>query len=252
MSGEDPVDDEVSTRLDTGWSLCRRGHYREALLAAETLLETSPQSPHAWLLRCAALLNLRQWPEVIAATTQVERLLPDNREITGRALLWKGDALDRLHRYSEALVALQGATERLPTEEVSLQTTAWIRVSYCLGRLKRHSEAVEAARRAIKSDPTEAEAWFVLAHSCRALRRRREALDALERTLALDPLALDPLALDPYHPQAGGFRLVVLLRLGRLREAWSAFKQLRATWAGTQARWAERRYGPASLYEPPR
>jgi tetratricopeptide (TPR) repeat protein len=242
MSGEDPVDDEVSTRLDTGWSLCRRGHYREALLAADTLLETSPESPNAWLLRCAALLNLRQWPEVIAAATQVERLLPDNREITGRALAWKGDALDRLHRYSEALVAFQGATERLSTEEVSLQTEAWIRVSYCLGRLKRNPEAVEAARRAIKIDPTEAEAWFTLADNCRALHRRREALDALERTLALDP----------YHPYAAGTRLMVLLRLGRLREAWGVFKQLRATWAGTQARWAERRYGPASLYEPPR
>jgi tetratricopeptide (TPR) repeat protein len=242
MPGEGPVDDEVYTRLDAGWALLQRGRYREALLAADTLLETRPESPNAWLLRCAALSSLRQWPEVITAATQAERFAPDFWEITGRASLWKGQALYALKRYPEALVAYQGATEQLPTDLVADLARAWIGVSRCLGWLKRLPEGVEAAQHALAIDPTESEAWYTLGIKYRMLHRRREALDAFDHTLALDP----------YHPSAGVDRLAVLLRLGRLREAWRALKQERAHWGGISVRMSERDYGPASLYQPRR
>ncbi len=212
------MDNEVAIRLDAGWSLYKRDRYREAVVAADGLLALNSDNPDAWWLRCAAVHALHQWEEVLASVAQLERIDPEYSgvvgwmtpavptmtpdELAGWILLSKGQALHRLRRYAEALVVFQRATERVPTEQVSPLAHAWIGVSRCLGRLKRASEAVEAARHAIEVDPTEAEAWFTLADNYRALHRRREALDALDR----------PLALDPYHPYAAGQRFLVLLR----------------------------------------
>ena len=101
---------------------------------------------------------------------------------------------------------------------------------------------LEASKQAIAGDATDPQAWMCHAGSLEALGRRRQAVDALERAIALDP----------YHPDATLAWVGALLYLGRLRSAWRAFGEVRARWGGITTRRNERRYGPASLYNPHR
>ncbi len=231
---------DLSTHLQAGILRFERGRYREALLAANALLEAAPEDPGAWGLRCEALTRLLRFDEAVAAATQVERFASDNPQQLAAALYHKGFALQRLKRYAEAVMAYQGAIECTPAEPD--QTYAWTNLSACLLHLKRAPEALEASQCAIAVDSTDPQAWLCHAGALEALGRRHEALDALERTIALDP----------FHPDAALARIGALLLLGRLRHAWRAFGEVRARWGGITTRRNERRYGPASLYTPPR
>jgi len=231
---------DLSTHLQAGISRFERGRYREALLAANTLLATAPEEPHAWELRCEALTRLLRFDEAIEAATQVERFARGNPQQIAVALHYKGFALQRLKRYAEAVTAYRGAIECAPTGPD--QTYAWTNLSACLQRLKRALEALEASQHAIACDATDPQAWLCHAGALEALGRRRQAVDALERAVALDP----------YHPDAALAWVGALLYLGRLRHAWRAFVEVRARWGGITTRRIERRYGPASLYSPHR
>jgi tetratricopeptide (TPR) repeat protein len=231
---------DLNTHLQAGISRFERGRYREALLAANTLLAAAPEDPHAWELRCEALTRLLRFDEAIEAATQVERFASDNPEQIATALRYKGFALQRLKRYAEAATAYRGAIERAPAG--ADQTYAWTNLSACLLRLKRASEAMEASQRAIAVDATDPQAWLCHAGALEAVGRRRQAVDALERAIALDP----------YHPDAALAWVGALLYLGRLRRAWRAFGEVRARWGGITTRRNERRYGPVSLYNPHR
>ena len=231
---------DLSTHLQAGISRFERGRYREALLAANILLAAAPEDPHAWELRCEALTRLLRFEEAVEAAAQVERFAADNPEQIATALRYKGFALQRLKRYAEAATAYWGAIERTPAG--ADQTYAWTNLSACLLRLKRTPEALEASQQAIAGDATDPQAWMCHAGSLEALGRRRQAVDALERAIALDP----------YHPDATLAWVGALLYLGRLRSAWRAFGEVRARWGGITTRRNERRYGPASLYNPHR
>jgi tetratricopeptide (TPR) repeat protein len=231
---------DLSTHLQAGISRFERGRYREALLAANTLLAAAPEESHAWELRCEALTRLLRFDEAIEAATQVERFAPNNPQQIATALHYKGFALQRLKRYAEAVTAYRRAIECAPAEQD--QTYALTNLSACLLHLKRASEALEASQRAIAVDATDPQAWLCHAGALEALGRRRQAVDALERAIALDP----------YHPDAALAWVGALLYLGRLRHAWRAFGEVRARWGGITTRRNERRYGPASLYYPRR
>src|SRR5690242_15832291 len=231
---------DLSTHLQAGVSRFERGRYREALLAANTLLATAPEDPHAWELRCEALTRLLRFEEAIEAATQVERCATDNPEQVAVALRYKGFALQRLKRYAEAVTAYRDAIECTPAG--ADQIYAWTNLSACLLHLKRASEALEASQRAIAGDATDPQAWLCHAGALEALGRRRQAVDVLERAIALDP----------YHPDATLAWVGALLYLGRFRHAWRALGEARARWGGITMRRNERRYGPASLYNPHR
>lgn len=238
--GADSSDVAIVMRLDAGWSRYYHSRYRAALAAADAVLKTAPENADAWLLRCATLRMQQRWKGVLTAAAQVERLAPHEPTALGEALLSKGDALDALGRYSDALVAFRHALTVLPTEDVALRVLVWIGVSRCQGNLNHASEALAAVQRAIEIDPPAAEVWYRLGESYRARRRMPEALAALEQTLALDP----------DHPYAGSNRAWVLLRLGRWREAWRAVGQVRANFSAISLRIDERLFGRARVDEP--
>jgi tetratricopeptide (TPR) repeat protein len=129
------------------------------------------------------------------------------------ALLKLADALTRLDRKDEALVAARQAAAVAPDDWETLFT-----LGNKLNNSDRYEEALAVFDRLIALDPEYAGGWTFKGMALCNLRRYSEALGALHRALTLDPL------------DVGGWRLTVvaLSALGRTNDAKAARKRERA------------------------
>jgi serine/threonine-protein kinase len=93
------------------------------------------------------------------------------------------DALDRSIHFFERAVGLDPAYARAHAQ---LGNALALKASY-LGLPELHAQAVVSLRRALELRPALVEAWRELGSALTYLRREDEAIEAIERALALDP-----------------------------------------------------------------
>ncbi len=123
-----------------------------------------------------------------------------------------GITLWRLGQVTEALPALRQATAADPAH-----TEAWLAQGVCAETLGLWEEAAGALLQGTRQSPgtVGAPVWLSLGHCCSRQGRSAEALDALERALALDATLAE----------AWSQRGQLLRELGRLPEAAQCFEQ---------------------------
>jgi tetratricopeptide (TPR) repeat protein len=95
------------------------------------------------------------------------------------ALVYRGEALAKLGRWEEAEPALNTAVEVDPKA-----TMAWADLSCCLVERQAFREAVQAADKALALDPTHLEALYNRGRARFGLRQYREGRDDMAAALA--------------------------------------------------------------------
>ena len=134
---------------------------------------------------------------------------PDN----GRALAGLGMSLNALERPAEARPVLERAVERAPSDRM-----ARLALAHSLTELGEFLRADELLRHLTEEEPEDWEAWSFLARLRFRHNYHEQALEALDRCLALRP----------GDPDTRVLRARSLVKLGRLPEAERLFRQLSA------------------------
>jgi len=185
------------------------GRFGEAAKLLRSLLETSPGDP-GLLVRLGACEY--QGGELEAAATSFRAALeaqPDN----GRALAGLGMSLNALERPAEARPVLERAVAQAPSDRM-----ARLALAHSLTELGEFLRADELLRRLTEEEPEDWEAWSVLARLRFRHNYQEQALEALDRCLALRP----------GDPDTRVLRARSLVQLGRLPEAEREFRGLSA------------------------
>lgn len=98
--------------------------------------------------------------------------LPESEAGSAAASYWRGMTLRKLGRPVDAVAALRESIAK----DLPEMAQAWIALSSALAELLRHPEAIEAARNAVKIDPDNADSQFWLAVRLKDGGRAAEAL----------------------------------------------------------------------------
>lgn len=187
---------------------------------AQTEAKTGPKLSIPRLYRAQALSQLGAHAEAMAAHAQngdlgypdglrnacaEARLVPDwpalerlsgsllaKNPADGEALAWKGEALAREERFTEAEPILRAAVAANPS-----QALAWSNLGRCLNHRKAWTEAKEALDRALALEPGELEALFNRGRTLFELKHYAESRDDFRTALALRPG--DPVLTENLH-----------------------------------------------------
>ena len=122
-----------------------------------------------------------------------------------------GDLLKNLKCYDEALISYDMALELDANDQ-----RAWVDRGNILDNLKRYDEALESYDMALELDTNDRRAWAERGDLLNNLKRYDEALESYDRVLELDEN-------DMLGKLVWGNRGYVLLNLGRLDEALASF-----------------------------
>ncbi len=227
--------------------------HEEALLAAESALDTEPDCPAAWIRKARVLSDLGREQEALAACDEGLRR-------TGTPRLWsvRGDVLAKQGRHTEAIAAYDRSVEMEPGVAGVLYNRA-----NSLTALDRWNEATEGFDRVLAIEPAYPAALINRARCLYHMGRHEEALEQLERAdesrlstrnrcvkheflgntlLALELLddalaAYDrTVAIDAVWLQGHTGRSIALRRLGRHQEALAAARE--AVRLGPEDAWA--------------
>jgi tetratricopeptide (TPR) repeat protein len=106
---------------------------------------------------------------------------------------------------------------------------AWLALATVLDGLHRDRQALDAYQRGLKLDPAHAPAWYAESRVLDRLGRRRQALDVCQRALALAPQYA------PYWHNLG----CILDNLARLDEALEAYERALRLDGNVAATWAD-------------
>lgn len=95
-----------------GCLLLEKGHYQEALVYFDQLLELAPDHQQAWAFRGAVLLFLERYTEALSSCDRALLLDPKDSE----TWVMRGVVLQRLNRYKQAYTSYDRALgiERKP------------------------------------------------------------------------------------------------------------------------------------------
>lgn len=137
---------------------------------------------------CAEARLAQDWPALLESSEALLAKVPEDP----KALAWKGEALARLDRFSEAEPLLRQALARDPA-----QPYAWSNQARCANERKAWQEALEACDRALALEPALLEARFNRGRACFELKRYAEARADFQAALALLPG--DPTLLSNLH-----------------------------------------------------
>jgi tetratricopeptide (TPR) repeat protein len=129
---------------------------------------------------------------------------PENGQLWGKY----GQALRRMRRLDEALVAYQRAID-LDAEDA----WAWGGHGLTLGEMNRHPEALSSFDKALALNAEDPWLWYNRAEELLALSRPHEALESLDQAIKRRP----------DHAESWAKRGQALRKLNRLEEALSAF-----------------------------
>ena len=128
-----------------------------------------------------------------------------------KALYQEGLVLMLMHRYREALSALELLRKIEPRSEDALLKTIQI-----LSELGEHERAYASAKAYLELRPSDPAGWELLGDACVRQRLHDEAIEAFERSLEHDPTNVTAL-----------FKKGVILgRTGRLTEAFRVYDQV--------------------------
>jgi tetratricopeptide (TPR) repeat protein len=163
-------------RLYRAQALTALGRHSEAALAhAENGRLGLPDGfPNA----CAEARFAQDWAALLGFAEEWLGKQPD----LALGLAWRGEALSRLERHTEAEPVLRAALAKDPKIAY-----AWNNLGRSLNERKAWAEAAEALDRALELDPGQMEALFNRGRARFELRRYRDSRDDFRAALALKP-----------------------------------------------------------------
>jgi predicted O-linked N-acetylglucosamine transferase (SPINDLY family) len=182
-----PADPQVLGSL--GAALADLDRLDDASAAFEAAAQLAPADPDACLNLAVAWHRAGRLPEAIEMYRAALTLRPRHAESLhslGRALRTVGDASAAIDCFEQALTALDGrdAGTELPVRvRCDLGTT--------LHAAGRSPEALASYRAAVDLRADDVDAWYGLAVTLQANGALDAAIEAFERTLALDPTHAD-------------------------------------------------------------
>lgn len=260
----DPDRDEMNAALNNMGNLNgRRGKFEQAIECFDRVLETDPRSAETWGNKGTALSNLRRFDEAMKCWNRALDINPMLADV------WylKGTILRTQGKHAEALEALNQVLMLNPNDRQAKEDREAIKMSPEGNEADRHwykgveaerrgqfDKAVEEYKKAVKSNPQFAEAWFNIGSIHSKKKQYAEAIENYDRSIKAfdaayphDPASLREnasafynkaialtalvkldqavLAYDeairrfPQHARALWNRGTVLDRLGRRREA---------------------------------
>jgi tetratricopeptide (TPR) repeat protein len=228
---QEPVAMTAFASAAQAWERAKRlraaGQPEQALALCERALAVDPLYAPAWCGKGDLLRERERYDEAIAAYDHALA----NDVLLAAAWYGKGQALNKLKLRYEALQAYERALGLEPR-----WPQAWIDKGDVLAHLQRYDEAIQAYEQALAIEPQRANVWNRIGNTFliwaqyeeaagagksadkpggvkfSSFRRGEQALEAYNRALALDPT----------YAHAWSNKILLLERLGRLREAAEA------------------------------
>ena len=162
---------------DRGRALHAAQRLEEALASADRALSLNPAQPAAWLLRGNTLRDLRRLPEAVQSLQQAARLAPAD------ALHWHAlaAALEDGRQFENAL-----ACARRGLAVASRHSGLWVSCGNAEMALDQPQPAAASYEQACQCDPGNADAWVGRSRALFKLGEDEQALDCLEKGVALD------------------------------------------------------------------
>lgn len=150
-----------------------------AIATFDKAIDLQPQNTAAWIGRGDALFRLERFPESLVAYDEAIQLDQNN----SRAWRGRGDALYRLERFPAALASFEKALQLQPKN-----SEVFNRKGRALYKLERYQEAVDAQTEALKLNPNNAQALSDKGIALIGLGKYEEAMDEFNKAQTLEPL----------------------------------------------------------------
>ena len=181
--------DYTQPLLNKGAMLQQFGQYNEALAIYNHIAVTDPKDALGLNLnKGSVLLHLTFHEEALEAYEQAlanfNQTPPSLYSESILVSIWsgKGQTLNKLNRYAEALSAFNTALEVNPKND-----TVWYHKGHTLMDLGRYADAEEAFNEAISIDSTQVSSWCAKGQALTELGQYEDALAAYSRALEIDP-----------------------------------------------------------------
>lgn len=169
--------------IEAGMSLARalavQGRPKDGLDVAHSLLAYRREDARIWLTIGRLQVALSRPDESKHAFERAARLAPWNRDAHSSLA-----GLARIRGDWPGAVAAQQQVVRIDSQN----PVAWVELAQIYIVVQRPERALASADRAIELAPTNGDAWIFKGGALRALKRHQEAIDALKKGLALQPL----------------------------------------------------------------
>jgi len=194
--------DSVRERLDPGWNdyldgvfLLMTGDYKDA---ADDLARAHAAHPTEWKITAAAAsatMNAGRFADARAMVEGYVAAVPDDERGLASAAEYRLDerngapdaagALQLLDRVAVLPKRVAPPGDRTAVSDATLHRLR----AKALAMLGRFVDATQEARAAVRLDPRDAEAWYLLGDACRLAKppRSDDSLDAYERAFGLAP-----------------------------------------------------------------
>ena len=162
---------------DRGRALHAAQRLEEALASADRALSLNPAQPAAWLLRGNTLRDLRRLPEAVQSLQQAARLVPAD------ALHWHAlaAALEDGRQFENTLACARRGLAVAPRH-----SGLWVSRGNAEMALDQPQPAAASYEQACQCDPGNADAWVGRSRALFKLGEDEQALDCLEKGVALD------------------------------------------------------------------
>jgi tetratricopeptide (TPR) repeat protein len=144
----------------------------------QDLTQANVNEPQAWLQKGQALQKLQHYSEAIVAYNKAIQLNPRDPEV----LRWRGNVLFTLGRYEEAIGSYDQAIQLQPSHP-----SLWCALASALVKLKRYREAIACFDRAIQLQPDRHSPWYWRGRLLWELKRPKEALHSYDQAIARNP-----------------------------------------------------------------
>ena len=213
---------ELSTLLQQGLELHRRGAVQEAAARYGEILRSHPTNTDALYLLGAASFQQRRFTEAVQHLAQAVTLMP--QRAAAHNLL--GLAFKELGRFDDALAGFERAAALEPGAIEFITNRA-----NQLNMLGRFEEAAAAYDRIVELNPGDAMAWFNRGLALHELGRLEDALASVDRALTLNR----------GNAMAHAQRADILRALHRIEEAIAEYERA----IGMQPRLADAHVGHA-------
>ena len=161
--------------------------FTQSVTICDQELVSDPKRLEAYVVKCWSLFRLGKHAEVIAAGQGGMRITFDARisEVMGESYYFLGQMENSLKYLQKYIEASGDSGDRGPT--------AYFFMGEAYLRLKKYSHADIAYSTAVTKEPTMARWWFRLGNACEGSGEWKRALDAYNKTLALNPSYQDAL-----------------------------------------------------------
>lgn len=152
--------------------------YEESLRCINRVLEINPSSLRGWILKGVHMKTKDKMEEALWAFNKASEQNPESLE----ALRNKGLMLMLLNRYRDAIGCFDRMTELCPED-----SEGWILKAISHQRLEEFEKALECSARALASNPRAPGAMTVLSSTLLLVRRDKEALLWINKSIRVDP-----------------------------------------------------------------